>query len=254
MSVGRLLFLALFLATLSSCKLFYPNYMFRDNKSIVYYEFADSMMNTAQTIMPGDIITFNLATRDGYELVDVVSNTNGANNRIINTGSVQYVVRTDGVVEFPLVGEINVEGMTRLDLENLLEEKYASVYNDPFILLNVTNRRAWVFMGLGGAKVVSLPNENTTLIQVIALSGGIPAGAKSHRIRVIRGDLDAPSIKKVDLSTIAGLKDADMIIQPNDLIVVEPRTPVAPAILKELTPIISLIASITTLYVLVRRF
>lgn len=240
---------------LTSCKLFFPNYLFRENKDVVSFD-LDSLAQTAQTIMPGDIITFRLSTRKGYEFVDIVPMVGGnnQNNNILGAqAGIQYIVRTEGVVEFPLVGEINVLGMTRLDLENLLEEKYSTLYNDPFILLQVTNRRVFVFMGLGGAQVVNLPTENTTLIEVIALAGGIPPGAKSHNVRVIRGDLDAPSIKKVDLSTIDGLKDADFIVQPNDMIVVAPTTKIAPVVLSEITPLLTLITTILTFYLLVRR-
>lgn len=251
----RLFVIVITLSGLSSCKLFFPNYLFRENKDIVSFN-MDSLTKTAQTIMPGDLVSFRLTTRKGYELVDLVTaNAGGQQGQLMQglQAGIRYLVRTDGTVEFPLIGNINVLGMTRLDLENLLESKYSSLYNDPFILLQVTNRRVFVFMGLGGASVISLPTENTTLIEVIALAGGIPPGAKSHKIRVIRGDLDAPSIKKVDFSTIDGLRDADFIIQPFDMIVVEPTTKVAPAILGDLTPVLTLLTTVLTFYLLIRR-
>ncbi|MCR9066914.1 MAG: polysaccharide biosynthesis/export family protein [Cytophagales bacterium] len=252
MSKLKYLVLLVVAVQLSSCKLFFPNYLFRDNGNLVYFELSDSLQNEAQTIMPGDVITFFLTTREGYQLVDAAATGGGMMNQQMGFRP-SYIVRPEGTVEFPIVGDVSVLGMTRLELENLLEEKYSGVYNDPFILLEVTNRRAFVFTGLGGGRVISLPTENTTLIEVIALVGGIPQGAKSHKIRVIRGDMDAPSIKKVDFSTIDGLKDADFIIQPNDLIVIEPITRVAPAVLRELTPVLTLITTVLTFYLLIRR-
>lgn len=254
MSKFRYLLLLVAIVQLSSCKLFFPNYLFRDNGNLAYFELSDSIQEQAQTIMPGDVINFTLTTRDGYELVDnIATGTGGLQMQNRGGGFAQYVVRPDGMVEFPIVGEVSIRGMTRLDLEEHLESLYSNIYNDPFILLEVTNRRVFVFVGLGGAQVVSLPTENTTLVEVIALAGGIQAGAKSHKIRVIRGDMDAPSIKKVDFSTIDGLKDADFIIQPNDLIVIEPTTRVAPAILREVTPVLTLITTVLTFYLLIRR-
>lgn len=250
----RNLLLLIAIVQLSSCKLFFPNYMFRDNGNLAYFELSDSLQSKAQTIMPGDVVSFLVTTREGYELVDnSVTGVAGTQNLGRVNNNIQYVVRPDGTVEFPIVGEISVLGLTRLELENLLEDKYSNIYNDPYILLQVTNRRVFVFSGLGGARVISLPTENTTLIEVIALSGGIPTGAKSHKIRVIRGDLDSPSIKKVDFSTIDGLKDADFIVQPNDLIVIEPTTKLAPVVLKELTPVLTLITTVLSFYLLVKR-
>lgn len=247
----KLLVFLLLVTTLSSCKLLFPNYLFRENKDIVSFD-MDSLKLQAQTLMPGDQISFKLATRDGYEFVDIIRSGGQGQNQTQLTSQVTYLVRTDGVVEFPLVGAVSVNGLTRLDLENLLEEKYSTIFNDPYIVLTVTNRRAFVFMGLDGARVIPLPRENTTLMEVIALAGGISSGAKSHKIRVIRGDLDAPSIKKVDLSTIDGLKDANFLIQPNDMIVIEPTTKVVPAILGEITPVLTLITTLLTFYLLIR--
>lgn len=249
----RLLVFLLAITTLSSCKLLFPNYLFRENKDIVSFD-MDSLQAQALTLMPNDQISFKLATRDGYEFVDILRTNGGGQNQLQGqqTAAITYLVRPDGNVEFPLIGEVNVLGLTRLDLENLLEQKYSTIYNDPFIVLSVTNRRVFVFMGLDGAKVIPLPRENTTLMEVIALAGGITKGAKSHKIRVIRGDLDAPSIKKVDLSTIDGLKDANFLIQPNDMVVVEPTTKIVPAVLGEITPVLTLITTLLTFYLLIR--
>ncbi|CAN5439765.1 hypothetical protein BH09BAC1_BH09BAC1_01220 [soil metagenome] len=248
------LFLLLVSLLASSCQVLFPNYLLREDKKFTYTELVDTSA-VAQTLMRGDIITFQLSTRNGYGFVDVIERvgTSGGNNQGSSNQTIHYVVRPDGIADFPLIGEVNVTGMTRLQLQALLEEKYSVIYNDPFIVLSVTNRRAFVFLGRGSARVIALPTENTTLIEVIALAGGLTADSKARKIRVIRGDYDHPMIKKVNLATISGLKDADMIIQPYDLIVVEPTTQIAPELLRQLTPILTLVTTLTTIILLVKR-
>ncbi len=251
------LFLIVISLIASSCQVLFPNYLLREDRKFTYTELVDDTSATAQVIMPGDIINFQLGTRDGYGFVDViervgVSGGGGQQGQAPGT-NINYVVRTDGIADFPLIGELNVTGMTRIDLQELLEEKYSVIYNDPFIVLTVTNRRAFVFIGRGNAKVINLPTENTTLIEVIALAGGLTNDSKARKVRVIRGDYDQPMIKKVNLSTISGLRDADMIIQPYDLIVVEPTTKIAPELLREITPVLSLVTTLITIILLVRR-
>ena len=236
--------------------------MFRDNKDYFYYE-IEELKKQELEIIPGDWISFTLTTQDGIQLIDMNAGTSieGEQNRQQlqqlrngngNTGA-SYMVKPNGMAEFPVLGDVMVEGLSRTELQDLLEERYSYLYNEPFVMVNIQNRRAYVFMGLQGAKVVPLINDNMTLIQVLASAGGISQGSKSRNIRVIRGDYENPSIRKVDLSTIAGLKDADMIIQPNDLIVVAPTTPVASELLKQVTPILGLITSILTVYLLITR-
>lgn len=236
----------LILLLFSSCKIFYPNYLLRDTKDFYYYELKE-VEYQKQVILPQDELSFHLYTRDGFSLVDVL----GGEIAGLQGGGATYRVKEDGYVELPLLGELYVKGITRLDLENLLEKKYSAWYNEPFIQLEVTNHRAYVFMGIGEAQVLALPSENTKLIEVLALMGGIDAGSKSNKIKIIRGDYDNPTIKKIDLSTIAGLKDADFVVLPNDLIIVDPKLRPAQAVITEINYFFTIVSTITTLYLLV---
>lgn len=257
MSLLRVCLFLFFVSILAtSCQVLFPNYLLREDRKYSYTELIEESGANAQTLMPGDIITFQLGTRDGYGFIDVVERVGVSGGQGQGQGQINrlnYIVTPDGVADFPLVGEINVLGMTRIQLSELLEEKYSVIYKDPFIILNVTNRRAFVFIGRGNAQVINLPTENTTLIEVIALAGGLTQDSKAHKVRVIRGNYDNPMIKKVNLSTISGLKDADMIIQPYDLIVVEPTTQLAPELLRQITPVLTLVTTLTTIILLVRR-
>lgn len=245
----RLSLLLLITSVFSSCKVLYPNFIFRETRDFYYYELQE-VEQQKQVILPDDRISFSLSTREGFNLIDVIGG--GAEGGTLGAGGVSssYLVKQDGYVELPLLGELYVKGLTRLELQNLLEEKYSAWYNDPFIQLEVTNRRVYLFSEVGAAKVVSLPSENTKLIEVIAMSGGIGAGSKSNKIKIIRGDFDNPSIKKVDLSTIAGLKDADFIIQPNDLIIIDPKLRPGQAVVREVNYFLTLITTISTVYLL----
>lgn len=234
--------------------------MLRENKDYFYYEIEEIKKQELE-IIPGNWISFRLTTQDGIQLLDMNTGTQIDDNQNSqlrqqfqnNRSFASFMVKPNGMAEFPVIGDVKVEGLTRTGLQDLLEEKYSYLYNDPFVMVIIENRNAYVFMGLEGAKVVPLTNDNMTLVQVLANAGGIKKGAKSRNIRVIRGDYDNPSIRKVDLSTIAGLKDADMIIQPNDLIIVAPTTPVASELLKQVTPILGLITSVLTVYLLITR-
>jgi polysaccharide export outer membrane protein len=248
----KLLLLIIPLLTLSSCKYFFPNYLFRETKDFYYYEMTD-LKQQEHVVMHGDFITFNITPQKGLMLIDMATGGNAQMQMMMQAGMAQYFVRNDGTVDLPILGEVSVSGMKRLEVEKMLKEKYAAIFVDPFLIINVSNRRAFVFAGLGKAQVVPLPRENTNLAELLALSGGIAENAKSNKIRVIRGDYENPTIKKIDLSTINGLKDAGMIIQANDLVVIEPVTRAAPALLRELTPFLGLITTALTLVLLFRR-
>jgi polysaccharide export outer membrane protein len=115
--------------------------------------------------------------------------------------------------------------MTNREAEAYLEGLYKELeIKNPFVQVGVGNRRIFLFNGTGsGTQVVPLFLENMNLFEVIAMSGGISQNGKAHRIKVIRGDLRDPQVYLMDISTLEGMKMADLTLQPNDIVYIEPR-------------------------------
>jgi polysaccharide export outer membrane protein len=106
----------------------------------------------------------------------------------------------------------------------MMEERLKQYYIDPYVTIKIVNKRIIVFPGEGGsARVLQLTNQNTNLLEAIALVGGVSANGKANRIKIIRGDLKNPQVFLVDLSTIDGMKKANMTLQGNDIIYIEGR-------------------------------
>jgi len=253
----RLLPFFALLFLMSSCKVFFPNYLLRETKDFYYFDMVEQA-EAFHTVMPGDYISFFVTPMSGMKLIDPFGAEEGSAGglgaqRMMMRGA-DYFVRDDGIVDLPVLGELYVKGKNRLDLEKELREKFSVIFVDPYLIVNVSNRRAFLMAGLGSAKVIPLPRENTTLVELLALSGGIGGGAKSHKIRIIRGDYNNPTIKKIDLSTIKGLTDASTIIHANDLIIIDPVTRAVPAVLREIAPILTLLTTLVTLSLFYRRF
>jgi polysaccharide export outer membrane protein len=80
----------------------------------------------------------------------------------------------------------------------------------------------------------------------LALAGGIQDG-KAYKIKLIRGDLKNPTIYQIDLSTVDGLKQADLVLQANDIIYVEPAK-VLTQFMKEFSPYLSLANTILLIF------
>jgi polysaccharide export outer membrane protein len=164
-----------------------------------------------------------------------------------------YLVRQDGTSEIPLIGSYKVSGLTVIQLEDTLTSILSKTYKDPFVQIRVTNQRVIVFPGRGSAQVVYLNNVNTSLLEVIALSGGISNDGRSNSIKLMRKKMNGKrEIYKIDLSTIQGLKQAEMIVQSNDYIYVDYKPRYASAILQEVGPWLSLVTTALAVIVIFR--
>jgi polysaccharide export outer membrane protein len=237
---------------LSGCKVFNASIMLQAPKDFVYDKLPES--NQLEfAIRPDDELQFFLFSNDGFRIVDITQST-GPNMMTGANQVITYRVEHDGMVKVPLLGRVKVSDLTLRQAEIMLEEKYAAFFIKPFVMLNVLNRRVMVFPGAeGNARVVNLPDNNTNLIQVLAMAGGISDRGKAHRIKVIRGELKNPKIYLFDLSSIEGMKKADFVVQTNDIIYVEPLPRYARGVVAEIGPYLSLITSVVLTLTLINR-
>ena len=193
------------------------------------------------------IITLRLYSQDGFRLIDFsnISESSGSGPSSVATINTEYLVEPDGTVRLPVIGWIHITGYTIREATQMLEQKYSQYYIKPFILLQVTNRRVIVFPGSpGSAKVVPLINNNTTLLEVLAITGGITEDGRSRQIKLIRGDPNKPSVYLIDLSTISGIKEGNTIMQEGDIIYVTPSIRPIEQILVRITPAMTLLTTV----------
>ncbi|MGP8216187.1 MAG: polysaccharide biosynthesis/export family protein [Bacteroidia bacterium] len=244
----KLLFLFCLL-TLTGCSWLYPSMMLKTPRNYPYSKLSDSISNEDYKIAINDFISLRLYSQDGFRLIDFTNITDNSAGSAANTSggayTIEYLVEPDGTVRLPVIGRIPITGYTIREAIQMLEQKFSQYYIKPFILLSVTNRRVIIFPGdPGTARVVPLVNNNTTLIEVIATSGGLTANGKAKQIKLIRGNPNKPDVYLIDLSTIKGVKEGNIILHEGDIIYVTPQIDPTTQILNKITPTLSLISTI----------
>jgi polysaccharide biosynthesis/export protein len=242
---------------LSSCNI-NPSVMFKVPKKYSY-DTDQTIGNVDYKISPNDILGFSVYTNDGFKLVDLTTNASDVRGNISNNNNInnmtQFLVEPDGQIKLPIVGKVKVSGLTIRDAEKMLEGQYATFYNKPFVMVRVLNRRVLVFPGTGGSgRVVNIDNENTTLVEALALAGGITNTGKAWKVKLIRGDLRNPKVMLINLSTIEGVRQSNLLVQANDIIYVEPVPRYSQEVLFQITPIVGIITSIALVWSIVNGF
>lgn len=136
-------------------------------------------------------------------------------------------VNSKGEINFPLIGTVNIKGLTvdgiEKEIMTLLEKDYLVNPQVNVFIEDYTPKKVFV-MGF-----VNKPGEYelfkdrpTTALEAIAMAGGFKEGAAQNGTRVLRVDngeeLTIP-IKVTDI-TKKGDKEKDIPIKPGDIIVV----------------------------------
>lgn len=203
--------------------------MLKTAKDYKFDTITDSLKNkSTYRVAVADIVLMDISTNEGRQKLGIINDA-AVNNSIVQESSnggnsyQSYVVEPDSSINLPVLGRVKVAGLTMRQIEQLLEDKFSKYYIDPFVDIKVNNRRFMVFVGGNFAKVLPIINERTTLIEGIALAGGILPLSKAKGIKLIRGGLNNPLVYEIDLSTLEGaIKGGGIILQSNDIIYVPP--------------------------------
>ncbi len=237
--------IALFVAIILSGCTVNRDIMFKTDNDHIYDAFPDTTSADLR-IQANDVLQFRLFANDGFKMIDLVSEGAGREAMFMNRMIFSYNVEFDGLVKLPLLGRTPISNYTIREAETYLETRYTEYYNRPFVQLQVLNRRVVVFPGGGAdASSVILENNNTTLLEVIGMAGGLARRGDARHVKLFRvkpggGRL----VYDFDLSTIEGLKYADIVMQGDDVVYVQPNPEIARGLLYDLQPVVTLLTTI----------
>ncbi len=228
------------------------NVMFKTDHDYVFDTPSDSAAQEEYHISPNDVVLFRLFSNSGSKLLDITAGTSDT-EKFVAFPSTTFLVEADGTIELPEIGEIYVQGLTPNEAEELLEGLYTQYYQEPFAILQVMNNRVVVFPGAAGkATVITLANRNTTVIEALALAGGLADRGDARKVKLIRWIDGKREIYLMDLSTIEGMQYASIVVQSNDVIYVEPVPEIAAEVMKDVAPYITLVSGVALIYAIVQ--
>ncbi|CAN5334809.1 polysaccharide biosynthesis/export family protein [soil metagenome] len=200
-------------------------------------------------IQKNDLLKLEVYSNKGERLVDPNPEVSRPTANSVNQTrpDAHYLVDLNGIVKYPIVGELKMEGLTLRQAEAILQVEYEKYFTGSFVVLTFQNKRV-IILGAISGQVIPLVNQNVTLVEVLALAKGLTNDSKAGNIRVVRGD----QIFIIDLTTIAGFQSGNMIVEPGDIIYVEPvRRPFAEG-LRDYTGLLSLFVSTLSLIIVLR--
>lgn len=141
-------------------------------------------------------------------------------NQLPNSG---YLVDVNGDIQFPTIGNLHVQGMTRLQLQdtikNLLVE--GGHMKDPMVDVRFANFKVYILGTTDGGRVLNITNERCTFLEALAMAGGLDKFTKRDRIavmRVVDGELETHFL---DPRSAEVFNDPFFLLQQNDIIVTE---------------------------------
>lgn len=136
-----------------------------------------------------------------------------------------YLVNTDGTIQFPILGTLRVEGLTKKQLTDTLVKQLVSkkLLVDPIINIRFLNYRVTVMGEVAKPTVINVANERISLLEALGLAGDLTIFAKRDNILIIRDENGDKIVKRIDLNSNEIFNSPYYYLKTNDIIYVEPN-------------------------------
>lgn len=184
-------------------------------------------------IMPKDMLTITVSTTDPAAAAPFnlsVGNTVGASGQLSNGGgNLQgYLVDNDGNINFPVIGHMHVQGMTKSQCQDMIREKllpFMAATENPIVTVRMSSYRVTVTGEVNRPGVIPVSTEKMSIVEALAQAGDLTVYGKRDNIMLIRED-ETGQKKMVRLN----MNDANLInspyyyLQQNDIIYVQPNS------------------------------
>jgi polysaccharide export outer membrane protein len=137
--------------------------------------------------------------------------------------TLDVTVRPDGKISLPLIQDVQAEGLTAVELSNVIRQKLQDFIVEPQVSVIVTQVNAPKVFVIGNVvKPGPFPlRGDMSILQALSLAGGFTQFASPRSIRLIRGAGSKQEARKINYYKL--LDDGghgNYLLKPGDTIVV----------------------------------
>ena len=183
-------------------------------------------------IMPKDILTITVNTVNPeaaapFNLTVPTSFNNQTRSTYSQAVLQTYLVDNQGFIDYPVIGRLEVGGLTKSMCEKLLHDKiqpYLNAAENPVVTVRMSNYKISVLGEVNRPGMFTVSNEKINLLEALAQAGDLTIYGVRDKVKLIREDAKG----RKEIHTI-NLNDANIInspyyyLQQNDIVYVEPN-------------------------------
>ncbi|MDD4661642.1 MAG: polysaccharide biosynthesis/export family protein [Massilibacteroides sp.] len=136
-----------------------------------------------------------------------------------------YLVDSEGNIDFPILGKLHVDGLTRLQLTERIKNKLidGDLIRDPIVTVQLLNYKISVMGEVARPGSFSISSDRVTLLEALSMAGDLTIYGKRDRVAVIRESEGKRTVLYHDLRSADIFESPCYYLQQNDIVYVEPN-------------------------------
>lgn len=214
---------------LSSCSSYKKVPYLQDADMVKIIKTPHSMQDAK--IMPKDLLTITVNTTDPEAAapfnMTVQSHVNVAHSTSLTQQPTlqQYLVSHDGCINFPVLGRLQVSGLTKSEAESLIREKVGAYLKEtPIVTVRMTNYKISVLGEVAHPGMFTINNEKVNIFEALALAGDLTIWGMRDKVKLIREDAEGQiEVVYLNLNNVDLMSSPYYYLQQNDILYVTPN-------------------------------
>lgn len=186
---------------------------------------GDLLTITVNTTTPEAAMPFNLPLVP----TDVMNNYDVSRTAVANySGGLQnYVVSTDGTIVMPVIGRLQVAGLTKAKLAEKVKSTIYPKYvtEEPIILVRYSNFQVSVLGEVNKPGNFLVNHEKISIFEALAMAGDLTIYGRRDNILLVRETQNGRESVRVDLRNENLLNSPYYFLQQSDVLYIEPNKP-----------------------------
>ena len=229
MKLKAILILFVCILSITSCTS-YKNVPYLQNPEVVN-SYMDSLPMYDATIMPKDLLTITVNTSDPEAaapfnlVVQSPINVARTSNLTQQPSLQQYLVNNEGTIDFPVLGRIQVGGLTKNQAEDLIREKLGDYLKEvPIVTVRMSNYKIAVLGEVARPGMFTVNNEKVNIFEALAMAGDLTVWGLRDNVKLIREDANGKrEIINLNLNNAGIVTCPYYYLQQNDILYVSPN-------------------------------
>ncbi len=134
-----------------------------------------------------------------------------------------YLVDNNGEIDFPVLGKLKLEGLTRLEATEFLKSKLSEYIVNPGVNITFGNFKITVLGEVNKPGTYNLSQERVTILEALGLAGDMTIKGVRNNVLVMREKNGEKQLHRLNLLTDSVINSPYYYLAQNDVIYVEPN-------------------------------
>lgn len=207
-------------------------------KEIVYFQGLDKAgerlernVDKSLQLKPNDLLTITVSAPEQaaampFNLPVMGMPQSGSDSGLRINGQQQlqtYLVDGEGNIEFPVLGTVEVAGLSRQELQQRLKAQISEYVQDPIVNIRLVNFQVSILGEVNRPGTFDVRDEYLTLPKALGLAGDLSIYGKRTNILVMREKEGKKTYEYLDLTDPEIVDSPFYNLQQNDVVYIEPN-------------------------------